>query len=284
MYDPMVAKLIVWDADREQATRRMLRALGEYEIEKLKTLIPFHRALLASEQWARGETCRDLLEDKAWLKQLAFPAPEARRGRGGGGERVEQKYDVEVSGRRFQVRVVGPPMRRRRPRGGSAGWLRGAPTAPPRAPARRPNGAHAPPPPRAEARHAPLAAAGQRVEGARQAGRRRQGGPAARDHRGDEDGERDHRPQERARSWSCRSARASRSRPAPRSRRSRAPRAESAVLRERLGAPRYQDSSDRRRRRVADDCPPAARSRASRDAGTGAHMSGHAGRSSARRC
>ena len=34
MYDPMVAKLIVWDADREQATQRMLRALGEYEIER----------------------------------------------------------------------------------------------------------------------------------------------------------------------------------------------------------------------------------------------------------
>ena len=60
MYDPMVAKLIVWDADREQATRRMLRALGEFEIEGLRTLIPFHEALLATEQWARGETCRDL--------------------------------------------------------------------------------------------------------------------------------------------------------------------------------------------------------------------------------
>ena len=48
MYDPMVAKLIVWDADREQATQRMLRALGEYEIEGLKTLIPFHKALLAT--------------------------------------------------------------------------------------------------------------------------------------------------------------------------------------------------------------------------------------------
>ncbi len=72
MYDPMVAKLIVWDADREQATQRMLRALAEYEIEGLKTLIPFHQALLATEQWARGETCRDLLEDKAWLKTLAF--------------------------------------------------------------------------------------------------------------------------------------------------------------------------------------------------------------------
>ena len=75
MYDPMVAKLIVWDADREQATRRMLRALGEFEIEGLKTLIPFHQALLATEQWARGETCRDLLEDRRWLKTLAFAPP-----------------------------------------------------------------------------------------------------------------------------------------------------------------------------------------------------------------
>jgi acetyl-CoA/propionyl-CoA carboxylase, biotin carboxylase, biotin carboxyl carrier protein len=77
MYDPMVAKLIVWDNDRDAATRRMLRALGEYEITELRTLIPFHQALLATEQWARGETCRDLIEDRKWLKQLAFPKPEA---------------------------------------------------------------------------------------------------------------------------------------------------------------------------------------------------------------
>ena len=72
-YDPMVAKLIVWDVDREHATRRMLRALGEYEIDGLKTLLPFHRAILATEQWARGETCRDLIADRKWLKTLAFP-------------------------------------------------------------------------------------------------------------------------------------------------------------------------------------------------------------------
>src|SRR5215203_6245741 len=76
LYDPMVAKLIVWDADRERATRRMLRALKEYEIEGVKTLIPFHKAIMASEQWHNGETCRDLIGDRAWLKQLAQPKPE----------------------------------------------------------------------------------------------------------------------------------------------------------------------------------------------------------------
>src|SRR6202789_939747 len=120
MYDPMVAKLIVWEADREQATARMLRALGEYEIEGLKTLIPFHQALLATEQWAKGETCRDLLEDKQWLKTLAFDAPPPPADEDGEGEKIEQTYTVEVSGRRFDVRVVGDP-----PAGGTAGGLGG---------------------------------------------------------------------------------------------------------------------------------------------------------------
>src|SRR5271165_3935338 len=110
MYDPMVAKLIVWDADREQATRRMLRALGEFEIEGLKTLIPFHQALLATGQWARGETCRDLLEDRQWLKTLAVAPPAAAAAEGEDEQpQVEQTYAVEVSGKRFDVRVVGPP-------------------------------------------------------------------------------------------------------------------------------------------------------------------------------
>jgi acetyl-CoA/propionyl-CoA carboxylase, biotin carboxylase, biotin carboxyl carrier protein len=107
MYDPMVAKLIVWDVDREAATRRMLRALEEYEIEGLRTLIPFHRALLATEQWRKGETARDLLTDKQWLKSLAAPAPE--KSDEDEPAKVEQDYTVEVSGRRFDVRVIGPP-------------------------------------------------------------------------------------------------------------------------------------------------------------------------------
>ncbi len=111
MYDPMVAKLIVWDVDREQATRRMLRALHEFEIGGLKTLIPFHKALLETEQWRNAETCRDLVEDRSWLKQLAFPKPEtpADDAEADAPEKVEQDYTVEVSGRRFDVKVIGPP-------------------------------------------------------------------------------------------------------------------------------------------------------------------------------
>jgi len=107
MYDPMVAKLIVWDVDREKATRRMLRALGEYDSGGLTTLIPFHEAILATEQWAKGETCRDLMEDRDWLKSTAPadaspPAPAED-----GGEMVTRDYKVEVSGKLFDVKVIG---------------------------------------------------------------------------------------------------------------------------------------------------------------------------------
>jgi acetyl-CoA/propionyl-CoA carboxylase biotin carboxyl carrier protein len=141
MYDPMVAKLIVWDADRAQATRRMLRALDEYEIEGLKTLIPFHKALLRTEQWAKGETCRDLLEDRAWLKTLAtdqrsMGSPIGQQPGAGVDveeerEKLEQTYTVEVSGRRFDVKVIGPPVP---PSIGSG--VNGSSPAAPRAPRR----------------------------------------------------------------------------------------------------------------------------------------------------
>jgi acetyl-CoA/propionyl-CoA carboxylase biotin carboxyl carrier protein len=136
MYDPMVAKLVVWDLDREQATARMLRALREYEIGGLKTLVPFHEAILQTPQWARAETCRDLIEDRKWLKGLA-PAPAAPAEQADGdadhaGEepKVEQSYTVEVSGRRFDVKVIGPP-----PLGGA--HANGGAPAPALAPAAR---------------------------------------------------------------------------------------------------------------------------------------------------
>jgi acetyl-CoA/propionyl-CoA/long-chain acyl-CoA carboxylase, biotin carboxylase, biotin carboxyl carrier protein len=114
MYDPMVAKLIVWDVDREQATARMVRALGEYEIEGLKTL-----------QWHDAETCRELIEDREWLKHLAFPKAEKPPAEAEGpevGEALQQSYTVEISGKRFDVKVIGAPL--------AAGALNGSAPAP----------------------------------------------------------------------------------------------------------------------------------------------------------
>ena len=104
LYDPMVAKLIVWDSDRELATKRMLRALDEFQVGGVTTLMPFHKAIMASDQWANAETCRDLIEDPEWLKSLAEdpPAPADDDA-----ELQERTYTVEVSGKRFDVTVHG---------------------------------------------------------------------------------------------------------------------------------------------------------------------------------
>jgi acetyl-CoA/propionyl-CoA carboxylase, biotin carboxylase, biotin carboxyl carrier protein len=109
MYDPLVAKLIVWDVDREHATRRMLRALDEYEIGGVTTLIPFHKALLATKQWGNGETCRDLVSDRDWLQALA-PEEKAEAAVAGAeedGELQARDYKVEVGGKLFDVKVIG---------------------------------------------------------------------------------------------------------------------------------------------------------------------------------
>jgi acetyl-CoA/propionyl-CoA carboxylase biotin carboxyl carrier protein len=62
LYDPMIAKLIVHGVDREHARRRMLRALGELEVEGVKTLIGFHKALLTHPCFIEGGTCHGVVE------------------------------------------------------------------------------------------------------------------------------------------------------------------------------------------------------------------------------
>ena len=74
----------------------------------MTTLMPFHKAIMASEQWANAETCRDLIEDKEWLKSLAQPKPE--KPADDEAEQVEKTYTVEVSGKRFDVKVRGEAM------------------------------------------------------------------------------------------------------------------------------------------------------------------------------
>ena len=73
-YDSLLAKVVTWGETREAATALMEEALAGFELEGVNTLIPFHRRLLATQQWRAAETCRDLLRDRGWLKGAA-PAP-----------------------------------------------------------------------------------------------------------------------------------------------------------------------------------------------------------------
>ncbi|MGE5559260.1 MAG: acetyl-CoA carboxylase biotin carboxylase subunit [Bacillota bacterium] len=54
-YDSMVAKLIAWGLDRDEAVRRMHRALREMEVDGVKTTIPFHLKVLENEHFLKGE-------------------------------------------------------------------------------------------------------------------------------------------------------------------------------------------------------------------------------------
>jgi acetyl-CoA carboxylase biotin carboxylase subunit len=51
----MIAKLIVWDADRESARNRMVRALGEFIIEGISTTLGFHLEIVQSAAFAASE-------------------------------------------------------------------------------------------------------------------------------------------------------------------------------------------------------------------------------------
>jgi len=53
-YDPMIAKLITWGADRNEAIQRMRRALLEYKIGGITTNIPFHLAVLDHPDFKTG--------------------------------------------------------------------------------------------------------------------------------------------------------------------------------------------------------------------------------------
>lgn len=62
-YDSMVAKVIVWGKDRQEAIDRMKRALGEFVIEGIKTTIPFHLKLLEHEAFIEGDFNTKFLEN-----------------------------------------------------------------------------------------------------------------------------------------------------------------------------------------------------------------------------
>ena len=123
LYDPLVAKLVAQGVDRDHARRRMLRALSEFEIGGITTLLGFHRALLDHPCFAAGETCHGVVESE----QLAQEAETLSHGTTtvqavSDGRLRERVTEVELDGRRFEVTALVPEppyaelVRRRRER------------------------------------------------------------------------------------------------------------------------------------------------------------------------
>ena len=133
LYDPMVAKLIVHGADRDDAIGKMLRALGEYRVGGVKTLIGFHKALLSHPCFRAGETCHGIVESPelaARAEELGGDEIVGGAAVAAGGATVERVTWAEVDGRRIEVKVhvpepgyreLGRRRRERAARGAGAG-------------------------------------------------------------------------------------------------------------------------------------------------------------------
>jgi acetyl-CoA/propionyl-CoA carboxylase biotin carboxyl carrier protein len=116
-YDSLLAKLIVWGQDREQARRRMLRALDEFQVEGVPTTIPFHKLALADPDFAAGRVSTTMVEQDMDLSSLTpATAPEAAKPKA-----PPRRMVIELEGKRFEVGVlasewIAAPERPRTPR------------------------------------------------------------------------------------------------------------------------------------------------------------------------
>jgi acetyl-CoA/propionyl-CoA carboxylase biotin carboxyl carrier protein len=132
-YDSLIAKLIVKGRDREECIARSERALAEYEIEGLATIIPFHRLMLTDDAFRAGEHTTNYLDEELDPERI-----EEAQGRWGSAdltgegdeeESVEREFVVEVNGKRFEVNLEergAPAVERAGGDGGGGGGRSGS--------------------------------------------------------------------------------------------------------------------------------------------------------------
>jgi acetyl-CoA/propionyl-CoA carboxylase, biotin carboxylase, biotin carboxyl carrier protein len=108
----------------------MLRALAEYRIEGVTTLLGFHRALLEHPCFAQGETCHGIVESEELaqradgLSHMTTTLAQSSDGAVGTRERIVQ---AELAGRRYELTLLLPEAphadlaRRRRERASESG-------------------------------------------------------------------------------------------------------------------------------------------------------------------
>jgi acetyl-CoA/propionyl-CoA carboxylase biotin carboxyl carrier protein len=110
-YDSLIAKLIVRGRDRNECIARSRRALAEYGIEGLVTIVPFHRLMLTDEAFVSGEHTTNYLDEELDPERIEDaqeqwgPATPSANDEREGTETVEREFVVEVNGKRFEVNL-----------------------------------------------------------------------------------------------------------------------------------------------------------------------------------
>lgn len=137
-FDSMLAKLIVWGPDRETALRRSARALAEYQVEGLPTVLPFDRAIVADPAFTAENGSFDVYTkwiEESWDNQLT-PHDDSTDAEAGAPE-ASQVHTVEIDGRRIEVAlpatfgITGARKRKKRKGAGAKAAVSGdAVTAP----------------------------------------------------------------------------------------------------------------------------------------------------------
>ncbi len=106
-YDSMIAKLIVWGTDREECLARSHRALAEYDLDGVVTIVPFHRLMCTDDRFVDGTHTTKYLDEEIdrdrivaaqerWGTETAAAADE---------EITQREFTIEVNGKRFEVEL-----------------------------------------------------------------------------------------------------------------------------------------------------------------------------------
>ena len=126
-YDSLIAKLITYGADRDDARRKMIRALDEFVVEGVPTTIDFHRFAMVQPDFVAGDVSTVTVE-REWDLSSIPPAEPAVAGPGA--KEPSRRLTVEVGGKRLEVAVFDPdqpaaaPARRERRSGRTSGGAR----------------------------------------------------------------------------------------------------------------------------------------------------------------
>ncbi|HEY7980078.1 MAG TPA: acetyl-CoA carboxylase biotin carboxylase subunit, partial [Candidatus Eremiobacteraceae bacterium] len=108
-YDSLLAKLIVWGQDRDEARARLRRALAEFRVEGVDTTIPFFQLLIDGDEFRRGDYATPTVErfSSQNADALAAAYPEAVRDQVRAPSDAGEEIAVEVNDKRFTVKVFG---------------------------------------------------------------------------------------------------------------------------------------------------------------------------------